>query len=223
MKPVVFLGPSMPKEDALRILDADYRPPVKRGDLTDLEAEIVCIIDGVVMNSAAVGHREIINILENGTKVIGGGSMGALRAAELKDFGMIGVGLICKLYSTGKIEGDDEVVLMYDPYSLKPLSEPLINIRLNLEEAVAEEVIDAEQMDVLMVHMKALYFPQRSYDSLMRYAKSSLDVEAYNRLKEFIETARKDFKENDAKITLFAVKSEIEKSKNLTNVNEEAN
>ncbi len=211
----------MSNKEASKILDADYRPPVKRGDLVGLEeiASLVCIIDGVIMNEAAVGHREIINLMRKGVMVIGGGSMGALRAAELRDFGMVGVGVIFKLYSSGKIDGDDEVVLMFDPYTLQPLSEPLVNIRLNLESAVAEGVIKPREMNDLLIHMKGLYFPQRTYDSLMLYAKSIFDGEEYNRLKKFIEKSRKDYKENDAKIALLAVKSEIEKSKNLTNVN----
>jgi hypothetical protein len=43
---------------------------------------------------AAVGHREIISALKAGVCVVGGSSMGALRASELDSYGMIGVGRI---------------------------------------------------------------------------------------------------------------------------------
>ncbi len=220
MKPVVFLGPSLSHEEASKILDADFRPPVKRGDLVGLEdvTSVVGIIDGVLMNEAAVGHREILSLMRKGVTVIGGGSMGALRAAELKDFGMLGVGVIFELYSKGRIEGDDEVVLMYDPHTLRPLSEPLVNIRLNLDQAVKKGIIDAVEMDDLLTNIKNLYFPQRSYDSMMSYAKSVFDESRYNALKEFTERERKDYKEIDAKTALLAVKSRLEKPKNLTDV-----
>ena len=46
-RPVVFLGPSTPLEAARAILDADYRRPVRRGDLERLPpGQIVGIIDG---------------------------------------------------------------------------------------------------------------------------------------------------------------------------------
>ena len=101
MRPVVFLGPSLPRSEADRILASDLRPPVKRGDLPALddEVDVIGIIDGVFMGEAAVGHREIIDKLKSGVKVYGSSSMGALRAAELQDFGMIGVGTIFDQYS----------------------------------------------------------------------------------------------------------------------------
>jgi len=54
-------------------------------DLPD-GVEVVGIVDGVILSDAAVGHREILSIVKEGIKVVGGGSMGALRAAELADF-----------------------------------------------------------------------------------------------------------------------------------------
>ena len=44
-----------------------------------------------------------------GTQVFGAASMGALRAAELAPFGMIGVGAIFAAYRDGRLTGDDEV------------------------------------------------------------------------------------------------------------------
>src|SRR4051812_46459755 len=47
---VVFLGPSLDTEVALGILDADYRPPARKGDFYRLlgsDVETVVLIDGV--------------------------------------------------------------------------------------------------------------------------------------------------------------------------------
>src|SRR5580700_9812280 len=57
--PIVFLGPSLPQEEALRIVKAEYRPPIRRGDLDGIPAgSIVAIIDGVFDQSLAVSATE---------------------------------------------------------------------------------------------------------------------------------------------------------------------
>jgi len=97
MSIVVFLGMSLPHAEASTRLKARFLPPVRRGDLPQLPSSVkmVGIIDGVFLSESAVGHREIIDLLKRGVTVVGGGSMGALRAAELQDLGMIGVKSQC--------------------------------------------------------------------------------------------------------------------------------
>jgi TfuA protein len=204
---VVYLGPSLPLEEARTILDADYRPPVKRGDLATIpdRTEIVGIIDGVLLNDAAVGHREILALLDRGIKVLGASSMGALRAAELSDFGMIGVGQIYEEYASGRVEGDDEVVLSYDPYTLLPLSEPLINIRMNLLIARDRGVISPETETALMAEMKKVFYPRRNYSLLIEFAETLSEKKEAQRLKIFLRDGVEDFKQKDAKILLKAV------------------
>lgn len=100
-QPVVFLGPTMPLADARRLLPrARFAPPVRCGDLLALlrlpsgpvsGALQVAIIDGCFENVAAVWHKEILWALRGGARIWGAASMGALRAAELCDLGMVGV------------------------------------------------------------------------------------------------------------------------------------
>jgi hypothetical protein len=205
---VIYVGPSLAHEKARTVLDADYRPPVKRGDLLALPPEVdtVGIIDGVLLTDAAVGHREILSLLRRGVKVYGGGSMGALRAAELSDLGMIGVGRIYEEYASGRVNGDDEVVLAYDPFSLQALSEPLINLRLNLEAAVAQRVIGREGAEGILDELKRTYYPKRSYDSLYQFAKMKLKKEGVEALLNFLKIEGMDYKQNDAILLLKAVK-----------------
>jgi hypothetical protein len=190
------------------VLDADYRPPVKRGDLASIPegVRVVGIVDGVMLNDAAVGHREIIALMARGIMVLGGGSMGALRAAELADFGMVGIGRIFEEYASGRVEGDDEVVLSYDPYTLLPLSEPMINIRLNLQRAVAAGVIGEGSASALLTEMKRVFYPRRSYAILMEMAEKLLENKEVEKFKKFIEERVEDFKQKDAIFLLKAVK-----------------
>ena len=211
MKPVVFLGPSLPLSEAGEILDADYRPPVRRGDLQHLEGvEIVGIIDGVFLQSCSVGHREILSLLNRKVKMIGGGSMGALRAAEMGHYGMTGVGRIFKMYASGEVQGDDEVALVFDPETMEPLSEPLVNLRSLLDAAWMAEVIDSAHRAKILDEMRSIYYPRRTVPVFLEVAHRTLhgkDAEAFDRF--FAENYR-DIKKEDAITVLKLIKSVYE-------------
>ena len=115
---VVFTGPRLSVEKAKAILPgAEYRPPIVRGDLNSLPAgtKVVGIIDGVFFSESAIAHKEIIAVMKKGVQVYGSSSMGALRAAELAEFGMIGVGRVYECYRSGRIVKDDEVAVTFSP------------------------------------------------------------------------------------------------------------
>lgn len=206
---VVYVGPSLAHEDAQKILPAVYRPPVKRGDLLELpdDVQTVAIIDGVLLNEAAVGHREIIALLQAGIEVIGGGSMGALRAAELEPLGMKGAGRIYEAYHAGDVDGDDEVVLAYDPFSLAPLSEPLINFRLNLEDAVKAGQISKKVADYALSELKKVYYPRRNYNKFKEILSSLLSGSEFKTFIDYWNYNYQDFKNLDAKLILENIKT----------------
>ena len=202
---VVFVGPSVDKETAKEILDAEYDveylPPAKRGDVSRAAndgAEIICLIDGVFFQDSAVAHREILYALKKGVKVIGSSSMGALRASELDLYGMEGVGKIYEWYKSGKLVSDDEVALFFDPVYFKPLSEPLVNIRYNLRIAEAEGVIDRDTCEKVLKIAKSLYFPDRTYQRILDAAGGVIDGETLKRFRRFIEAEKRDLKMEDA-------------------------
>lgn len=171
------------------------------------EVSVVGIVDGVLLSDAAVGHREILQLMQRGTTVIGGGSMGALRAAELDSLGMTGVGRIYEEYSSGRIEGDDEVVLMFDPFTLSALSEPLINIRLNIERAVQVRVIAESDAMIIIDFLKSAFYPRRSYDLLLAISEKILPPAAMQDFEKFLKSESVDYKRNDAISVIKAVKS----------------
>ena len=198
-KIVVFLGPSLDREGAREILDADYRPPAKRGDVFKAAKEgarIIGLIDGVFFQDSAVAHKEILHVLEMKTKVIGSSSMGALRAAELYPYGMEGIGEIYRLYRNGTLVSDDEVALIFDPVSFDPLSEPMINIRDNIREAEEKMIIDAGAGEKILESALSLYFPDRTYERILEIA--DLDEDERERFKSFIQKEKGDLKREDA-------------------------
>lgn len=203
MKICVFLGPTMPVEDARAILpDAVYLPPASQADLlsamTIHRPDAIALIDGVFGQSLSVWHKEILFALHSGVAVYGASSMGALRAAECLPFGMIGFGVVARDYVEGRLTGDDEVALAHagaeDGYF--PLSEPLVNLRASLAAAKAAGVIDAALHERLLVAAKARFFPERTRDRI--WADAGLAVEEAARLDEFLASGSVDQKRLDA-------------------------
>jgi TfuA protein len=199
MTTVVYLGMSLSQEEAKGLLKARYLPPIRRGDLPKLPDSVtmVGIIDGVFLNESAVGHREIIDLLKRGVTVVGGGSMGALRAAELHDLGMIGVGRIFEMYRDGEIEGDDEVALVFDPETFEPLSEPLVNIRHFLSEAVHRGVLEAAIADLYLMRVRDVYYPRRSLKLLLKMVHED-DEDLSDELEDMLSNCSFDLKRSDS-------------------------
>jgi hypothetical protein len=169
-RPVVFLGPSLPPDEAAALLPgARFRPPIRRGDLRPLLDDpppAVGIVDGEFFQGLAVSPKEILPLLQRGVPVYGASSMGALRAVELESDGMRGVGRIFELFRSGRLIADDEVALVFCPATLLPLSEPLVNIRLALGAAHRAGLISLAELIGLTRRMKRLYFPDRSRERL---------------------------------------------------------
>ena len=200
---VVFLGPTLAREDAERVLDADYLPPICRGDLAKLPEHVrfVGIIDGEFYQSLSVSPKEVVKLLRRGVTVFGTSSMGALRAAETWKLGMIGVGQIFEMFRDGILDADDEVALVYERDTFRNLSTPLVNLRAALHMATAANVIDEQEKNDLLLRIKSLYFPSRSHQAL--YAMSP-------RLRDYFKgVAPPDIKRDDALEMLRSIRARI--------------
>ena len=197
-KIIVYLGLSIQEDEAKTILDADYRSPVKRGDILKAISEkpdVIGIIDGVFHHSPAVAHKEIMKALDKGITVVGGSSMGALRASELDDLGMVGIGYVYKAYRTGAITSDDDVALSFDPVNKVPISEALVNVDYKLELAVNEGIITEEEKDYVHNIAKEIYYPKRSYQNI--FSKVEMEDKKKTKLIDFV-LKEKDIKYLDA-------------------------
>src|SRR5277367_4393096 len=109
MTAVIFAGPSLPP--AVRPADPvlRWRPPIKQGEIYETllnRPAIIGIIDGYFEVTPTVWHKEILWAMAQGIHVYGSASIGALRAAELTDFGMKGVGHIYRQFQTGQLTDD---------------------------------------------------------------------------------------------------------------------
>jgi hypothetical protein len=217
LKAVIFTGNSISHEDAKKILRVNYQPPVRRFQLERFIQKgykVIGIIDGIFFDRAAVGHREILSALNAGVKVVGGASMGALRASELDTHGMIGVGKIYEWYRDGVIESDDEVAVSTNPDTFEPISVPLVNIRETLKAALAAGVISEKEHNDLLELAINTYYPDRSYLGLTKEGskKGLIPEEKRKTILDFCINREVDVKREDAILVLETVKKLIEEA-----------
>ncbi|MBE6494295.1 MAG: TfuA-related McrA-glycine thioamidation protein [Methanosphaera stadtmanae] len=206
---VIYAGLSISFEECKKILNAEYYPPVKRGDIYNLlsnrnDIEIIGIIDGVFHQSPAVAHKEILKALKKGISVVGGSSMGALRACELYPYGMIGIGHIFNDYKNGVIESDDDVAVALNPETYEPLSDSWINLKYNFEQAEKNGIISDDEKKVLLDTAKEIYYPKRTFEYVIK--KSNLSNETLTMLSTYIKKNKFDIKHEDAKEVIEYIK-----------------
>jgi hypothetical protein len=201
----IFTGPSLHPDEAASLTGAIILPPIKRGDLEPLarsHPEVIAIIDGEFFQSLAISPKEILPFLENGVRVYGAASMGALRAVELEQYGMIGVGTVFRLFRRGILESDDEVALTYCPETYDSISEPLVNARFVLRRAVRSGVLTPVEASTIVDRLKATYFPQRTRKLMLRLASDVFGRERAAALGAFLLRHPFDAKQADARLLI---------------------
>ena len=129
---VLFVGPSLYGAN-VDLSGLDVRGPAAQGDITRAVrdgATMIGLIDGVFGAVASVWHKEILAALASDVTLVGASSMGALRAAECADFGMVPIGIIADNYLQGVLNDDAAVALQFAPadFQWMPLSEPLVDV-----------------------------------------------------------------------------------------------
>lgn len=187
----VFLGPSLDRVTAQVRFPGVILPPAGRGDidaLLETRPRSIGIVDGRFMQSLAVSPKEVIRAIDAGVIVFGGASMGALRAAECARYGMIGVGRVFAMYANGEIDADDEVAIIYNPDTLVATSEPMVNIRLAMEQALATGCIDAATAVAAERVAKSMYFPDRTYPNVGAVLRDRVKSEQYRRFTAYVQS-----------------------------------
>lgn len=211
----VFTGPSLSPLDARAELDTVYLPPVSEGDIyrvTQEEPVAIGIIDGYFECVPSVWHKEILYALSRGIHVFGAASMGALRAAELAQFGMVGVGAIFEAYLDGLLEDDDEVAVIHGPVEIgcPVLSEAMVNIRRTLSDALAVGVIGAGTRECLEAIAKATSYRDRTYENILKQGlRSGLGEDEIEAFRDWLPSGRVDQKREDALLMLRVMRDRL--------------
>jgi len=165
---LAFAGPSLSRADRASFPEVEWRPPAEAGDLLRLaagEISAICLIDGYFDHRPAVRHKELLLLLAKGVPVFGASSIGALRAAEMAPFGMIGVGAIFAAYARGALTGDDEVALIHagPERDWRPLSIPLADVRATLAAARRARAIEGPEARALLRRAAGIHYVDRDW------------------------------------------------------------
>ena len=199
----VFVGPTLASSDLRAFSDFVCLPPASCGDVyraSSCRPRAIGLIDGYFDQLRAVWHKEVLWALSHGVQVFGSASMGALRAAELADFGMRGVGRIFESYRSGAVEDDDEVAVLHGPAEsgFLPLTEPMVNIRATLAQAVAAGVIGDDERLRLQSIGKAIYYQDRTWPELFARSRAAGLSDTTTRLEARLGACLFDEKRKDA-------------------------
>jgi hypothetical protein len=171
---VIFAGPSLSGLEksalALRI-----RPPAAQGDIARAVldgATVIGLIDGVYETTAAVWHKEILYALQQGVTVLGGASMGALRAAECAAFGMQPIGRIAERYLSGELDDDAAVAVVHGPAELDylPLNEALVDAEATIGHLERLGLVSAAEAQSLLGSARAIFFKRRTAEAIVERA-----------------------------------------------------
>lgn len=205
---VVFAGPSLPSAERPDDERLAWRAPAAAGDafaLSGQGARAVALIDGLFDEQPAIRHKELLTLIAEGVTVLGAASMGALRAAELAPFGMIGVGQIYEAYARGYLVGDDEVAVLHGPAELDwaPLTEPLVNVRATILRAVRDLVIDVATARLALRAAAQLFYKQRTWPAILEAMRGG----ETGALQAWLASGRVDLKRQDALACLEAARA----------------
>jgi hypothetical protein len=205
MTAVIFAGPSICGLNLPSRPNLLFLPPAKQGDLfraTLLRPSAIGLIDGYFEGVPSVWHKEILWAISQGIMVFGGSSMGALRAAELDVFGMVGIGRIYQWYRDCVLEDDDEVALIHGPAEsgFVPLSDPMVDVRATCAAAVEQGVVSQLTAEAIRAAAKRLHFRERSWNGILAAAGPGLDEFA-----SWLPAGKIDQKQRDAEALISAV------------------
>lgn len=216
MSVYVFVGPTLPADQACAELDAIYLPPASEGDVcraASKKPQAIGIIDGYFECVPAVWHKEILWAMAQGICVYGCASMGALRAAELTAFGMKGIGKIFEAYRDGALEDDDEVAVIHSSaeHGYQPTSVAMVNIRATFKAAETASVIRRRTRRKLERIAKELFYHERTYATILQLAaENDISDHELDALRRWLPTGHVDQKREDALAMLRAIRVRLD-------------
>jgi hypothetical protein len=202
---VLFVGPSLAEAGCGPPAEFLLRPPAGQGDVyravESLGPQAIGIVDGYFEGVPSVWHKEVLWAMANGVAVYGSASIGALRAAELHAWGMIGVGEIFAAYRDGALEADDEVALLHGPEEtgFLPLTEPLVNVRWTCRAAEAAGVVTNFEAAAVVAAARSIFYKTRTWREIFAHTRAAeVGADAIGRFETWLPQGRVDQKSLDA-------------------------
>jgi hypothetical protein len=167
---IVFAGPSIYGAD-VDLDGIELRPPAAQGDLLRAVidgATVIGLIDGAFEATASVWHKEILYALGEGVAVVGGASMGALRAAECAAFGMEPVGTVAHMFLNEESDDDALVAITHGPAELgsPPFTEALVDCEATIAAMADLGVLTELEAEHTTLVARQMYYKDRTLANL---------------------------------------------------------
>jgi hypothetical protein len=215
MTAIIFSGPSLPPSSRPNLAGVEWWPPVRQGDLYLASLQrpaLIGVTDGYFELVPTVWHKEILWAMTQGIHVYGAASIGALRAAELADFGMKGVGQVYRQFRCGELTDDDEVAVLHGPAEVDyaQVTEPMVNVRATITCARQLGVIEPALAEMLVPIAKSMFYKDRTYEAILEVAaQQGLEAGARSRFATWLARGKVDQKRIDAEEMLKAMLSHL--------------
>jgi hypothetical protein len=206
MSVLVFAGPSLPSDFDLG--GAERRPPVKRGDILDAlnrPLSAIGLIDGALSERATLWPKEIIAALAAGVRLVGGGTLGALWAAQLADFGADGVGEVFEGLVSGRLRGLEDIAPLdrIEQERLVRIGRPLVDLLDLIERAQKTRMISSAAARAMEAVARRLDPTERRYESLFERAHGEgIDMGVIDALAALGRNTKESPCERDARLVV---------------------
>lgn len=202
-KPIVFGGPSLKIVRSKYPTDFDYRTPIQRNDLHMILKNYsipgcVLITDGIFGNRLAVTPVECMDFIEAGWLLLGSSSIGALRAADCNDMGMIGIGDIFMGYQMGYYHSDADVAVIYQDESYDELTVSMVHADSIAKKLVSQDLLTYLQYRVIIKNIRKIPWHRRSARKVSKIFDSNLSKEYTDLFLKYIKLPESNPKKNDA-------------------------
>jgi hypothetical protein len=198
----VFVGPSLCGRAVPPGIEVF--PPATRGALTAAVRSghtRIGMIDGAIEDSERLPLRELREALAiPGVTVLGGASMGAVRAVQLESEGMHGVGRVFRLLRRGGLTDSDEVYVLHAPGALhyRPLTLSLVNIRYTLRAMRLAGRLSAAEARAILSYMRDVPWFDRDHHAVSAAVHASCGSARCGRIMQAFDSMYRDVKQEDA-------------------------
>jgi hypothetical protein len=170
------------------------------------------LIDGAVEDADRVPLDELRQALATGDiEVLGGASMGAIRAAQLGPAGMRGVGRVFRLFRRGSLTHDDEVYVLHAPAALhyRCLTLPLVNVRYTLRAVRRAGYLAAPDEHAMIKYLRDVPWFDRDRRSVSAAVYTICGNSRCARVMQAFDSLYRDVKREDALCVLSALHAEL--------------
>jgi hypothetical protein len=185
--------------------------PAVRGDLDCLRDEspgTALLLEGHFGSRLSVSPAECRRLIFAGWSVLGAGSIGALRASELWNIGMIGVGEVFTMYRIGRLHSDADVGVIYDAASGSTLTASIVHVRSILSELEHNALISPTAGRHFLKLANGINWTERYWTNLLYDWKTGgMSAKVLRSVRARVEMPESDPKRRDAAMAFEILRS----------------